>query len=107
MKHELHYEVHVEPQVPQSGRGPLPDGSTRMWSPIASTLIKGRRSAVLVDPPMTTRQAETVLDWVLSTERELTGIYITHGHADPSIDRIPLAGRFPKAPLYGTGPPQR
>jgi len=102
MKHELQYEVHVEPQIAQSGRGPLPDGSVRMWSPISSTLITGRKEAVLVDPPMTTRQAEAVLDWVVSTERELTGIYITHGHADHWLGGIPLVGRFPKAKVYAT-----
>ena len=107
MKQELKYEVHVEPQVAQSGRGPLPDGSTRMWSPIASTLITGRKKAILVDPPMTTRQAEAVLDWVLSTERELTGIYITHGHADHWLGGIPLVGRFPKAKVYATEATER
>jgi glyoxylase-like metal-dependent hydrolase (beta-lactamase superfamily II) len=102
MKHELEYEVHVEPQVAQSGRGPLPDGSPRMWSPISSTLISGRGEAILVDPPMTTRQAEAVLDWVLSSGRELTGIYITHGHADHWLGGIPLVGRFPNAKVYAT-----
>ena len=107
MKHELHYEVHVEPQVPQPGRGPLPDGSTRMWSPIASTLIKGRRSAILVDPPMTTAQADAVLGWVLSSDRELEGIYITHGHADHWLGAIPLVERFPEATVYATEGTQR
>jgi glyoxylase-like metal-dependent hydrolase (beta-lactamase superfamily II) len=102
MKHELHYEVHVEAQVPQSGRGPLPDGSPRMWSPIASTLIKGRRGAVLVDPPMTAAQADAVLAWVLSSNRELAGIYITHGHADHWLGALPLVERFPEATVYAT-----
>jgi len=73
-----------------------------MWSPIASTLITGRRSAVLVDPPMTTAQADAVLAWVLSSNRELAGIYITHGHADHWLGGIPLVGRFPKAKVYAT-----
>lgn len=107
MAPELHFEVHVEPQIPQSGRGPLPDGSTRMWSPISSTLITGRRSAILVDPPMTTAQAEAVLAWVLSSERELAGIYITHGHADHWLGAIPLVERFPNATVYATPDTQR
>ena len=41
MKHELHYEVHVEPQVPQSGRGPLPDGS-----PLPATIEPDERKVV-------------------------------------------------------------
>jgi glyoxylase-like metal-dependent hydrolase (beta-lactamase superfamily II) len=107
MKHELNYEVHVEAQVPQSGRGPLPDGSPRMWSPIASTLIKGHRRSVLVDPPMTTAQADAVLAWVLLSNRELEGIYITHGHADHWLGAIPLIARFPKAKVYATEATQR
>jgi len=102
MATKVRYEVHVEPQVAQSGRGPLPDGSTRMWSPISSTLIMGHKQAVLVDPPMTTSQAQAVLDWVLSAERELTGIYITHGHADHWLGAIPLVERFPDATVYAT-----
>lgn len=107
MAPELQFEVHVEPQIAQSGRGPLPDGSPRMWSPISSTLITGPKSAVLVDPPMTTAQAESVLAWVLSTGRELVGIYITHGHADHWLGAIPLVERFPDATVYATEGTQR
>jgi hypothetical protein len=46
----LQHKLFVTAQIAQSGRGPLPDGSTRMWSPITSTLIMGRTDAVLVDP---------------------------------------------------------
>lgn len=102
MAPELQYEVHVEPQIAQSSRGPLPDGSTRMWSPISSTLIAGRKNAILVDPPMTTTQAHRVLEWVLSTGRELAGIYITHGHADHWLGAIPIVERFPDATVYAT-----
>src|SRR6516225_11469369 len=76
----LRHEVFVTAQIPQSGRGPLPDGSTRMWSPITSTLIMGRRDAVLVDPPLTTKQATEVGDWVAASGRELRSIYIIHRH---------------------------
>lgn len=107
MAPELQYEVHVEPQIAQSGRGPLPDGSTRMWSPISSTLITGHKSAILVDPPMTTTQADAVLQWVVSTGRELAGIYITHGHADHWLGAIPLVERFPDAAVYATADTQR
>ncbi|MFC7500515.1 MBL fold metallo-hydrolase [Nocardioides sp. CPCC 206347] len=107
MATELQYEVHVEPQIPQSGRGPLPDGSTRMWSPISSTLIMGRKQAILVDPPMTSTQAQAVVDWVLAAERQLTGIYITHGHADHWLGAIALVERFPDAVVYATADTQR
>ena len=69
MNQTLRHEVFVTTQIPQSGRGPLPDGSTRMWSPITSTLIMGHRDAVLVDPPLTTAQAADVGDWIAASGR--------------------------------------
>ena len=41
------FKPSVTEQLPQSDRGPLPDGSTRMWSTITSSLILGSRDAVL------------------------------------------------------------
>ena len=90
----LQYKSFVTEQIPQSGRGPLPDGSTRMWSPITSTLIGGSRDAVLVDPPLTNAQAADVGDWIESSGRQLRQIYITHGHGDHWFGAIPLLKRF-------------
>lgn len=95
MSSHLQHEVFVTKQIPQSGRGPLPDGSARMWSPITSTLITGSRDAVLVDPPLTIDQAGEVGDWIAASGRELRGIYITHGHGDHWFGAIPLLQRFP------------
>ena len=64
MTSTLQYKLFVTSQIPQSGRGPLPDGSTRMWSPVTATLILGTRKAVLVDPPLTNTQAAEVGDWI-------------------------------------------
>jgi hypothetical protein len=41
------FKSSVTDQIPQSDRGPLSYGSTRMWSPIASSLILGSHDAVL------------------------------------------------------------
>jgi glyoxylase-like metal-dependent hydrolase (beta-lactamase superfamily II) len=98
----LHYELFVTSQMPQSGRGPLPDGSTRMWSPITSTLIQGTHDAVLVDPPLTTTQAADVGDWIEATGRRLRQIYITHGHGDHWFGAIPLLQRFPGVAVRAT-----
>jgi glyoxylase-like metal-dependent hydrolase (beta-lactamase superfamily II) len=102
MNPQLRHEVFVTEQIPQSGRGPLPDGSTRMWSPITSTLIMGRRDAVLVDPPLTTAQAADVGDWIANSGRELRQIYITHGHGDHWFGAIPLLERFPGVTVLAT-----
>jgi len=53
-----------------------------MWSPSASTLIYGERDAVLVDTFITVEQAEALVEWVRTSGKKLTKIYITHGHAD-------------------------
>ena len=102
MRHPLRHKVFVTEQVPQSGRGPLPDGSTRMWSPITSTLIMGRRDAVLIDPPLTTTQAAEVGDWIAASGSELRQIYITHGHGDHWFGAIPLLQRFPGVTVRAT-----
>ena len=98
----LEHKVFVTKQIPQSGRGPLPDGSTRMWSPITSTLIMGRRGAVLVDPPLTVQQADEVGDWIAASGRELQQIYLTHGHGDHWFGAIPLLERFPGVTVRAT-----
>jgi glyoxylase-like metal-dependent hydrolase (beta-lactamase superfamily II) len=98
----LEHELFVTAQIPQSGRGPLPDGSTRMWSPITSTLIMGRHDAVLVDPPLTTTQAAEVGDWIAASGRKLRQIYITHGHGDHWFGAIPLLQRFPGVTVLAT-----
>ncbi|AGB22052.1 Zn-dependent hydrolase, glyoxylase [Mycobacterium sp. JS623] len=102
MNRKLHYRTFVTKQIPQSGRGPLPDGRTRMWSPITSTLIMGSRDAVLVDPPLTTAQAEDVGDWIATSGRQLRQIYITHGHGDHWFGAIPLLQRFPGVTVLAT-----
>ena len=98
----LHYKLFVTGQIPQSGRGPLPDGSTRMWSPITSTLILGNHDAVLVDPPLTTTQAADVGDWIEASGRRLRQIYITHGHGDHWFGAMPLLDRFPGVAVRAT-----
>jgi glyoxylase-like metal-dependent hydrolase (beta-lactamase superfamily II) len=99
---KLGYKTFVTEQIPQSGRGPLPDGSTRMWSPITSTLILGRRDAVLIDPPLTLTQAAEVGDWIAASGRRLQQIYITHGHGDHWFGAIPLLQRFRGVTVHAT-----
>jgi glyoxylase-like metal-dependent hydrolase (beta-lactamase superfamily II) len=98
----LQHKILVTKQIPQSGRAPLPDGSTRMWSPITSTLIIGRRDAVLVDPPLTKTQAAEVGDWIVTSRRKLRHIYVTHGHGDHWFGAITLLQRFQDVSVLAT-----
>jgi hypothetical protein len=43
----LPFKSSVTEQIQQSDRRPLPDGNTRMWSPITSSPILGSHDAVL------------------------------------------------------------
>ena len=76
----LTYDVFVNEPPPQDGV--LPNGEPKRFSPTASTLIYGSKDAVLTDPGMTTDQAQVLGDWVASKGRNLTDIFITHGHGD-------------------------
>jgi glyoxylase-like metal-dependent hydrolase (beta-lactamase superfamily II) len=74
----------------------LPPGKEDlMWVANSSTLIYGERDAVLVDTFLTADQSQSLLDWVVASGKNLTAIYITHGHGDHFFGLAPLVARFP------------
>jgi glyoxylase-like metal-dependent hydrolase (beta-lactamase superfamily II) len=76
----------------------LPRGKEElMWVANSSTLIYGQRDAILVDTFLTADQSQTLLDWVVANGKNLTAIYITHGHGDHFFGLAPLLERFPRA----------
>jgi glyoxylase-like metal-dependent hydrolase (beta-lactamase superfamily II) len=88
----LTYDVFVNDPPPQDGF--LPNGEPKRFSPMASTLICGNQDAVLTDPGMTGDQARVLGDWVAARGRNLTDIFITHGHGDHWFAARLLAERF-------------
>jgi glyoxylase-like metal-dependent hydrolase (beta-lactamase superfamily II) len=88
----LSYEVFVN--APPAQDGFLPNGQPKEFSPQASTLIYGSNDAVLTDPGMTFDQAQALGDWVAGKGRNLTDIFITHGHGDHWFAAGLLAERF-------------
>jgi glyoxylase-like metal-dependent hydrolase (beta-lactamase superfamily II) len=88
----LTYDVFVNEPPPQDGV--LPNGEPKLFSPMASTLISGSEDAVLTDPGMTADQAEALGEWVAAKDRNLTDIFITHGHGDHWFAAGLLAERF-------------
>jgi glyoxylase-like metal-dependent hydrolase (beta-lactamase superfamily II) len=88
----LSYDVFVNDPPPQDGL--LPNGEPKRFSPTASTLIYGAEDAVLTDPGLTADQARVLGDWVAGKDRNLTDIFITHGHGDHWFAAGLLAERF-------------
>src|ERR1700738_749787 len=81
----------------------LPAGKEELaWVANSSTLIYGERDAVLVDTFLTTEQSQTLLDWVVASGKNLTAIYITHGHGDHFFGLAPLLEHFPRAKAVAT-----
>src|SRR6266487_1992009 len=100
----LRYEVVVSPmeRLPEAAGLQPPAGPSAAWSPLSSTLIYGATEVALTDPPITTTQAERLADRVAATGRELTAIYVTHGHGDHWYGTAALPRRFPGATVYAT-----
>jgi glyoxylase-like metal-dependent hydrolase (beta-lactamase superfamily II) len=94
MPSHLGYDVFVSAPIPQSTSQALPNGDRAMWSPLSAILIHGRTDAVLVDPPFTTAQAGAVGDWVQASGKNLTHIFVAHGHGDHWFTAGLLAEKF-------------
>ena len=60
-------------------------------------LFTERRTHVLVDTPITIEQTNALIDWITASGKNLTTIYITHGHGDHWFGIGALLDRFPKA----------
>ena len=76
----LHWDVFVTPGIPIVTRDKPAGVRETFFQATASTLIYGVRDAVLVDTFMTVKQANALADWVAARGKNLTTIYITHGH---------------------------
>src|SRR5262245_45049236 len=98
----LHWEVFVTPGIPIVTRDKPPGVRETLFQAMASTLIYGVRDAVLVDAFMTVNQANALADWVAARGKNLTTIYITHGHGDHWFGVGTLLERFPKAKAVAT-----
>jgi glyoxylase-like metal-dependent hydrolase (beta-lactamase superfamily II) len=76
----LTYEVFIN--EPLHGTGLLPNGEHKGGSPVASTLIYGSEDAVLTDPGFLADEAQALADWIADKNRNLTDVFVTHGHGD-------------------------
>jgi hypothetical protein len=98
----LNWDVLVTPGIPAVTSDLAPGTKQLMWSPISSTLISGKRDSVLVDTFITVEQADILVDWVAASGKNLTTIYVTHGHGDHFFGIGVLLDRFPNARALAT-----
>jgi glyoxylase-like metal-dependent hydrolase (beta-lactamase superfamily II) len=96
----LSWDVHVAPLEPMPGGDLAPGEKERSWSPISATLISGERDAVLVDALLTVGQANDLAEWVAAHGKNLTAVYITHGHGDHWFGLGAVLDRFPNARAF-------
>jgi len=98
----LKWDVFVTPGIPIA-QAQRPEGVPEtFFQAMASTLIYGTRDAVLVDAFMTVTQATALAEWVASKDKNLTTIYITHGHGDHWFGVGTILERFPNARVVAT-----
>ena len=95
-------KVFVTPGIPMVTSDLPPGQERRLWSPISSTLISGKRDAVLVDTFITVDQNRALVDWVEASGKNLTTIYATHGHGDHFFGAGAVLARFPRARFVAT-----
>jgi glyoxylase-like metal-dependent hydrolase (beta-lactamase superfamily II) len=96
----LNWDVFVAPPEPLSGSDPAPGEVASSWSPISATLISGERDAVLVDALLTVGQAHDLVEWIDGHGKNLTTVYITHGHGDHWFGLGAVLDRFPEARAF-------
>lgn len=81
----------------------LPHGPDDLqWVANSATLIFGEHDAVLVDTYTSITQNADLVEWVRSFDRNLTHIYITHGHGDHFFGIGQLVTAFPGAMAVAT-----
>jgi glyoxylase-like metal-dependent hydrolase (beta-lactamase superfamily II) len=98
----MKWEVFVTPGIPIVTRDRPKGVNETFFQAMASTLIYGERDAILVDAFMTVEQARRLADWVASKNKNLTTIYITHGHGDHWFGVGTILERFPEAKVVST-----
>jgi glyoxylase-like metal-dependent hydrolase (beta-lactamase superfamily II) len=89
------YAAPLELQVIQTGEGSL-------YANMA--LIKGEKSAALIDAPFTRADAHRVVAAILESGRALESIYITHDHPDHFFSVEVITDAFPNARVISAAP---
>jgi len=98
----LNWDVFATPGIPIVTSDMPPGLKEVYFQAMTSTLIYAKRDAVLVDAFMTIKQANALADWVRASGKNLTTIYITHGHGDHWFGIGTILEHFPNARAVAT-----
>ncbi|MEA2588805.1 MAG: hypothetical protein QOH66_1732 [Actinomycetota bacterium] len=93
----LKLDVFVVPYKPIVGLvAPMGEGEAT-WPATSVSLISGERDPVLIDAVLTPEDAGRIVEWIRATGKNLTTIYITHGHGDHFFGLNTILAGFPNA----------
>ena len=82
--------------------GVPPGYESLLWVANSATLIYGKQDAVLVDTFVTLDQSVQLAEDIAATGKNLTYVYITHGHGDHFFGINELKQRFPNVRAVAT-----
>jgi glyoxylase-like metal-dependent hydrolase (beta-lactamase superfamily II) len=74
-----------------------PEGKQATWPASTATLISGDTDAVLVDALLTNDEADALVDFIRKSGKNLTTVYVTHGHGDHFFGLPAILRAFPRA----------
>jgi len=97
----LQYDVRTERREGLTRDVP-PGHEDQQWVANSSTLVLGERDALLVDTFPTVDQNARLVDWVRAHGRNLTAVYLTHGHGDHAFGVGQLRAAFPGVRVLAT-----
>jgi glyoxylase-like metal-dependent hydrolase (beta-lactamase superfamily II) len=102
MSTPLQLDVFVAPYKPIVGQIPPMGEDEATWPASSVSLISGEHDAVLIDALLAREDAERVVEWIRPTGKNLTTIYITHGHGDHFFGLNAILDAFPDAKAVTT-----
>jgi glyoxylase-like metal-dependent hydrolase (beta-lactamase superfamily II) len=91
----LHLDTFIVPYREIVPAAPRMSSHEPVFPAIAYSLISGERDAVLIDTPYLTQDLPEFIDWLRASGKNLTTIYITHGHGDHFFGLSAILDAFP------------
>ena len=96
MSQSLQWKLFIRKRA-SATQGVPPCKDDLKWVANTTTLIYGEQDALLVDTFLSDPQTAELADWIVTTGKRLSTIYITHGHPDHFFGLKLLGDRFPSA----------